>query len=111
MPIATALRHFDTAVTAPAAHYCAATLTTTGLDRTTTPPILHRLLPATTSTTTTVHNGLREQLATLPEHQHRHHVQQRVLTAVATVLGHTDTTTIHPTNTFKTLGFDSLTAI
>ncbi|HEX2132867.1 MAG TPA: type I polyketide synthase, partial [Actinophytocola sp.] len=110
MPVATALRHLDSAIAATGPHYCPTLLDPAALSPDIAPPILHRLVRATRKATRPV-SGLLQELAALPPHQHHDHLQQLVRTITATVLGHSDPHAVQPTTNFRDLGFDSLTAV
>ncbi|MCT2583671.1 beta-ketoacyl reductase, partial [Actinophytocola gossypii] len=113
MPTSTGLRHLDAALTGTEPHLCPMRFSPAGLTRDTTPPVLHRLLPAGAkhTGTRTAKGVLPQQLAALPADRHHDHVQHLVTTTTATVLGHADSANIHPTTNFRDLGFDSLTAV
>ncbi|MCT2588330.1 type I polyketide synthase, partial [Actinophytocola gossypii] len=109
MDTATVLRHLDATLAGNGAHYCPTSLDVTGLSPDVTPPILHRLLPATAKRGTRAPVSLRVQLDGIPAGQHHRHVEELVLTTTAGILGRRDG--IRPGTPFKSLGFDSLMAI
>ncbi|MFD7447057.1 SDR family NAD(P)-dependent oxidoreductase, partial [Streptomyces sp. NPDC059909] len=110
---------FDTALTTPHPLHAATHLHTTNLRKNhhTIPHILKNLTPTTTRRTNPAaqaQNGtanLTEQLAGLTVAQRQQALTDLVRTQAATVLGHTNTTTVDADRPFQGLGFDSLTAL
>ncbi|MGW1888602.1 type I polyketide synthase, partial [Streptomyces sp. NPDC001970] len=92
-------------------------LNTTNLrkNHNTLPHILKNLAPTPTrptTTTTTINSAnLTHQLTPLTPAQRHQTLTDLIRTQAATVLGHTNSTTIEPNRPFQELGFDSLTAL
>uniref|UniRef100_UPI000A838E8D type I polyketide synthase n=1 Tax=Streptomyces sp. NBRC 109706 TaxID=1550035 RepID=UPI000A838E8D len=73
--------------------------------------LTNRIHRTTAAQQTGAGQALAQQLHTLPEPQQRHILLELIRTNAATVLGHTTTDAIGEHQTFKDLGFDSLTTV
>ena len=114
-----ALTLFDTALTTGHPTLIPAQLTTTHTQTHTTtdtePPHILRHLKRTrrtaTNTTTHQHTTLATQLTGHTPPEQNHIILELIRTQAAIVLGHDTSTAITPDETFKDLGFDSLSAV
>ncbi|WP_345475722.1 type I polyketide synthase, partial [Actinoallomurus oryzae] len=106
------LRLFTAALTHPRPTIIPANINVRRLDTGGDPhPLFRELAPAVARRSDGAPPNLRPQLADLPGPESEKRLLDIVRTSAANVLGHTNADTIVDTQTFKELGFDSLTAI